>query len=145
MTFRPRTQNWPLSEETESLGEKLLDAAFEVHRELGPGLLESAYVECIADLLRERGHVARTEVRFPITFRGKRLAKTFKIDLVVDGRVFLEAKSVETVLPVHHAQANSYQRLAWLPLGYLMNFNVQLLKDGYHRKTLAQAENPRSS
>lgn len=140
MTFRPsRLQDWPLTDELEALGSGVLDAAFEVHRELGPGLLESVYAECLAEAMRMRNLVVEREVPVPIHFRGRRLEQRLRLDLRVGGRVIVEVKAVEEIHPIHEAQLLSYLKLAHAPLGYIINFNVPLLRGGIRRRVNSKA------
>lgn len=118
---------------TEKLATEVVDAIFAVHRELGPGLLESVYEECLSLELRSRGIRHERQTAVPVVFRGQRVDIAFRVDLIVDGRLLLELKAVESLLPVHKAQAITYLKLLRLPLGLLVNFNVPLIKDGIKR------------
>jgi GxxExxY protein len=111
----------------------ILDAAIRVHRSLGPGLLESVYEAVLAYELRERGHHVQTQVPIPVVWNDVRLEAGFRADLIVDHLVIVEIKSVEALAPVHAKQVITYLRLADKRLGLLINFNVDLLKDGVHR------------
>lgn len=108
-------------------------AAMEVHRHLGPGLLESAYEECLCWELKERGIAFDRQVELPVTYKGQRLECGYRMDIVVDGRVLLELKSVAKLLPIHEAQTITYLKLSGIKVGLLINFNVPLLKDGIKR------------
>ncbi|GMV99914.1 MAG: hypothetical protein AMXMBFR84_10530 [Candidatus Hydrogenedentota bacterium] len=111
----------------------IIGAAIEVHRELGPGLLESAYEECLATELADRGfHVAR-QVMLPVCYKGRELDAGFRIDLLVDNQVIVELKSVGKIEPIHQAQLLTYLKLAGKSHGLLINFNVTVLKDGIKR------------
>ena len=117
----------------EETGKEVVDSAIQVHRALGPGLLESAYEICMMHELESRGiHVSR-QVPMPISYKGMRLDVGYRLDLLVDDRVIVELKSVRSLLPVHQAQLLSYLRLGKFRLGYLMNFNVYQMKDGIKR------------
>ena len=111
----------------------ILDAAIFVHRELGPGLLESVYQECLYLELTERGLKAEQFVSIPIQYRGEFLGKHFTIDILVEDSIVLELKAVEKILPVHEAQLISYLKIADKQIGLLINFNEKLLKDGFKR------------
>jgi GxxExxY protein len=111
----------------------VLGAAITVHKEIGPGLLESVYHCCMVDEMITRNLNVISQVSVPIVYKGKNLGKEYVIDLLVEDQIILELKSVEVVLPVHEAQVISYLRLANKPLGFLINFNVPLLKNGFKR------------
>lgn len=111
----------------------ILDACITVHKEMGPGLLESIYVLCLVHELQKRGLRLLTEVSIPLHYKGVVLSKDFRIDILIENEIILEIKSVETLLPVHQAQIISYLKLADKCLGFLINFNVPVLKDGFKR------------
>ena len=117
----------------EALARSAVDSALAVHRALGPGLLESAYRDCLQIELASRGHRVEREQILPINYRGHTIPRAFRADLLVDRELLLELKAVETLLPVHRVQLVTYLRLLRLPLGLLINFNVPLLKDGLQR------------
>jgi GxxExxY protein len=117
----------------ESLATRTINAALAVHRALGPGLLESAYEECLAIELVSAGLSVERQKSIPLTYRGHLINAAYRLDLIVDGKLLIEAKAVESLLPVHRVQVVTYLRLLHLPLGLLINFNVPLLKDGLHR------------
>jgi len=104
-----------------------------VHSTLGPGLLESAYQACLAHELRDRGLDVAVEVPLPVVYEGHKLEVGYRIDLVVEGRVVVEVKSVETIHPIHEAQLLSYMRLSGMGVGLLINFNVLCLRNGIKR------------
>jgi len=120
----------------ECLAGSIVDAAIKVHAALGPGLLESVYEACLAHELETRGHHVKKQVALPIQYDTLRLDAGLRMDLVVDDLVVLELKSVEHLLPVHHAQLLTYLKLSGLRLGFLLNFNVSLMKEGIVRKIL---------
>jgi GxxExxY protein len=120
-------------EEYKYFGSQILDGAFQVHREMGPGLLESVYQFCLADELRSRGIMVEEQVYLPLFYKGKNLQKHFKLDLVIEKEILIEIKAVEILMPVHEAQLISYLKLSGIKLGYLINFNIPLLKDGFKR------------
>jgi GxxExxY protein len=112
----------------------VIQAAIAVHRELGPGLLESVYRKCLKKVLRDMGYTVMEEVYLPLTFRGEVIEeKGCRIDLLVDDRVIVEIKSVEEMRPLYEKQLGTYLRLMELQLGLLINFNVPLLRDGIKR------------
>jgi GxxExxY protein len=111
----------------------VIGCAIEVHRFLGPGLLESAYESCLEHELMAKGHLVERQRGVPIVYRGLRLDCGYRLDLVVDNAVIVEVKSVEHLLALHSAQLIFYLRLTGLPLGLLINFNVGLLKQGVRR------------
>lgn len=115
------------------ISRKIVDAAVQVHKILGPGLLESVYRECLVHELRKRSLSVRAEVDVPIVYDGMTLASSLRLDLLVNGSVVVELKSIEGILAVHRGQLLSYLRLSRLKLGLLINFNVVLLKDGIVR------------
>jgi GxxExxY protein len=120
----------------EALTERIIKAAIEVHRQLGPGLLESAYEECLGYEFAADGLVYERQKLLPLTYKGKMLECVYRIDLFVEGRVIVELKSVEKLLPVHEAQVLTYLRLTGVKTGLLFNFNIPLLKDGLKRFVL---------
>lgn len=111
----------------------ILEAAIEVHRELGPGLLESAYEECLCRELAARGTVFERQKEIPVVYKGEIVQSTYRTDLLIDGRIVVELKSVEPILKVHEAQVLTYMRMGRFPVGLLINFNVPVLKDGIRR------------
>jgi GxxExxY protein len=119
--------------EYNSLSEKIISSCIEVHKELGPGLMESVYEVCAEHVMTKKGLYVQRQVIL-LTFKGKTLNKEFVIDLMVNDLIIVEFKSIETILPVHEAQLVSYLKLADKKLGLLINFNVTLLKDGIRRK-----------
>lgn len=116
--------------------ERIIGAAIEVHRQLGPGLLESAYRVCMAHELRQRGGHMRTEVPMPIEYKGVRLDVGYRLDMLVDERVVVEVKAVRELLQIHHAQLLSCLKLGELRVGLLLNFHVPVLKSGIKRIVL---------
>jgi GxxExxY protein len=112
---------------------QILDAAIDVHKELGPGLLESAYEACLAYELRKRGLKVLTQVGLPVVYDEVQLDVGYRLDLLVEGCVVIELQSVEQIHPLHQAQLNTYLKLSDKRLGLLINFNVTRLKDGFKR------------
>ena len=115
------------------IGTLILSAAIEVHRELGPGLLESVYEVVLARELTSRRLAVERQVPVPIVYKGLRFEEGFRADLIVEGKVLLELKSVERVTPAHKKQVQTYLRLTGWKLGYLLNFGEAVLKDGITR------------
>ncbi len=120
----------------EELTRKIIGAAIEVHRALGPGLLESAYQVCLARELTLQGIPFESEVPIPVVYKGVNLDAGYRADLIVDGKVVIELKAVESLLPVHEAQLLTYLKLTNCKVGLLINFNVPVLKDGIIRRVL---------
>ena len=117
----------------EEITGKIIDAAMKVHTALGPGLLKSAYEACLLFELHKRGLKAAQQVELPVVYEGVKIDVGYRIDLLVEDAVIVELKSVEKVLPIHHAQLISYLKLSGKKVGLLMNFNVEHLKDGIKR------------
>lgn len=112
----------------------IIHAAIEVHKELGPGLLESVYRKCLAQELRGMGYDVKEELYLPVVFRGETIEeKGYRIDLLVDENVVVEVKSVEDMMTLFSKQLGTYLKLLHVQLGLLINFNVPLLKDGIKR------------
>jgi GxxExxY protein len=116
----------------------IIAAAIAVHRECGPGLLESVYTECMTYELQERDFEVETGLRIPLTYRGRRLSSHYYLDLRVNRQVIVEVKSVAALAPVHTAQLITYLKLTACPVGLLINFNVPVLKQGVRRVVLAE-------
>jgi len=117
----------------ETIGKDIVDAAIKVHRALGPGLLESAYQHCLAYELRQRGRRVECEVLQPVLYNGQRIDAGYRIDMLVDDTVVVENKTVEQLLPIHEAQLLTYLKLRDCRLGFLLNWNVVLMKNGIER------------
>jgi GxxExxY protein len=113
--------------------ERIIGAAIEVHRHLGPGLLESAYEACLCHELSLRGLQFRRQVHLPVTYKGLKLDCCYKMDLVVGDTVVVEIKSIDELLPIHTAQLLTYLKSFDKPVGLLINFNVPVLKKGLKR------------
>lgn len=111
----------------------IVNSGMKVHSTLGPGLLESAYQACLAHELRSRGLGVATEVALPVVYEGYKLEVGYRIDLVVENRVVVEVKSVDSIHPIHEAQLLSYMRLSGIGVGLLINFNVLCLRNGIKR------------
>jgi GxxExxY protein len=118
----------------DEVSKSIIGAAIEVHRTLGPGLLESAYEECLCHELELRGIAFRRQVTIDIDYKGKLVRNAFRIDLLVEELVIADLKSIERFHPIHEAQILTYLRLANRWLGLVMNFNMPVLKDGIMRR-----------
>jgi len=116
--------------------EKIIGAAIAVHKELGPGLLESAYEACLVYELVQNGLKAESQKPLPVSYRGVRVDCGYRIDLLVEDQIVLELKSVEKIEPIHEAQLLSYLKLSGYKVGLLINFNVRLLRSGIRRFVL---------
>ena len=113
-----------------SLAHQVIGSAIEVHRAVGPGLLESAYAKCLQHELRHRGISFAAEVEVPLVYRGASINCHYRVDLVVDQALIVEIKAVDALLPVHSAQVLTYMKLLEIRKGLLINFNVPVLKSG---------------
>jgi GxxExxY protein len=118
----------------ESIGKQIVDSAIKVHREMGPGLLESVYETCLQHELTKRSLKVERQKIQPVHCDGIQIDDGYRIDLLVEGKVIIELKAIDTIHPIHHSQTLTYMRLSGCTLGYLINFNVILLKQGLHRK-----------
>ncbi len=139
MTSPPRhqgTKTSDLPENLDPIAKLIVDSAFRVHKELGPGLLESVYEHCLAHELKKRNRQVARQVPVPIRYDGEVLDAGLKLDLVVESSIIVEVKAVESYNPVYHAQLLTYLKLPGLRLGFLINFNVPLIKDGIRRVVL---------
>jgi GxxExxY protein len=123
-------------EQTERIARSVVDGAMAVHRTLGPGLLESTYEICLAHDLERRGHSVIRQMALPVVYEDIKLDGGYRIDLAIDGDVIVEVKAVDALAPLHQAQLLTYLRLSGLRLGFLINFNVVLLKQGIKRMIL---------
>lgn len=117
----------------EELAKQIFLASLEVHKIMGPGLLESVYEMCLLRELQLRNISAECQVGIPLQFKGFDLSKEYKIDILVENEIILELKSVDAILPVHKAQIISYLKLADKRMGFLINFNVPVIKNGFKR------------
>ena len=117
----------------EYYAKQIVNAGYRVHKELGPGLMESVYQFCFMEELRIRGIKANQEVFQPLYYRGNKLNKDFRLDILVENEIIIEIKAVEVLLAIHSAQLISYLKLSDKRLGFLINFNVPVFKDGIHR------------
>lgn len=130
---RVAKETWSYMKTEDPISHQVLLAAIEVHRTLGPGLLESAYEECLCHELQLQGLRFERQVPLPVAYKGVRLDCGYRLDLVVEEKVILELKSTSRFEPIHEAQLLTYLRLTKLKLGLLLNFNVPLMRDGIKR------------
>jgi len=119
--------------QNDPLTERVIGFAIEVHRHLGPGLLESAYEECLCYELSQAGFALTRQVPLPVVYKSVRLDCGYRLDVVVENRVIVELKSVERLMPIHEAQVITYLKLSGIPIGLLLNFNTPVLRDGIRR------------
>ena len=120
-------------QERDPLTEAIIGAAIEVHRVLGPGLLESVYEKCLCYELQLRGIDFRPQVQLPVVYKGVEMDCHFQMDLIIPGKVVVELKAVDALHPIHEAQLLTYLKLSGIRVGLLINFNVPLLKNGVKR------------
>ncbi len=120
----------------QDLTEQVIGAAIEVHKQLGPGLLESAYEECLCHELHLLGISFKRQVPLPVEYKGIKLDCGYKLDILVEDAVILELKCVEKVLPIHEAQLLTYLKMTGKKIGFILNFNVAVLSRGLVRKVL---------
>jgi GxxExxY protein len=126
----------PLAISTEEAAKSVVDSAMTIHRALGPALLESAYEVCLAYELEKRGRAVARQIALPVVYESIKLEAGYRIDLIVDNVVIIEVKAVEALAPIHEAQLLTYLRLSKRRLGFLINFNVVMLKQGLRRRIL---------
>ncbi|MGB8644678.1 MAG: GxxExxY protein [Anaerolineae bacterium] len=119
--------------EMEAVAKEIVDSAIKVHRALGPGLLESAYQQCLAFELHERGLKVECEVPIPVIYQSHQIDVGYRIDMLVDGCIIVENKAVDQIIPIHEAQLLTYLKLSNLQLGFLLNWNVLLMRQGIRR------------
>lgn len=117
----------------EILSKEIVDSSYQVHKEMGPGLLESVYQSCMIYELESRGIKVDSEVVMPLYYKGNILDNKYRIDLLVENNIILELKSVEVLKPVHRAQIISYLKMSGCHLGFLINFNESVIKNGIIR------------
>ena len=122
--------------EFDNVSNKIIGCVIEVHKHLGPGLMESAYERCLSYELNSNGLKHEVQKQIPIDYKGIKLDVGYRIDLLVENSVIIELKSVEKMLPIHEAQILTYMKLAEIPVGLLINFNVIKVKDGIKRYVL---------
>ena len=122
--------------EFDKLSNRIIGCALEVHRYLGPGLLESTYEQCLAHELRLGGIPFKLQYSLPVEYKGIKLDCGYRIDLLVDDSIIVELKSVDKILPIHQAQLLTYMKLSSISIGLLLNFNVEYMKNGIKRMVL---------
>jgi GxxExxY protein len=122
--------------EFENITREIIGAAIEVHKQLGPGLLESAYEECLVFELKQKGYRVERQKPVPVMYKEIKLDYGYRIDVLVENKVLLELKSIEAIAPVHEAQILTYMKFSGIKIGLLMNFNVTVLKNGLKRFVL---------
>jgi len=132
------TNHQDMSPQLDALSKQIVDSLFTVHKELGPGLLEKIYEEALVSEFTERNIPFVRQQPIPVIFKGKRLPIDYKLDICVAGSVILELKTVEAILPVHKAQLLSYMKLMQAPMGFIVNFNEIMIKDGIKRMVLGE-------
>ncbi|MDA0305605.1 MAG: GxxExxY protein [Proteobacteria bacterium] len=123
----------PIPEQTEKIAKEIVDATFKVHSTLGPGLLEKVYETCLAHEFEKRGITFQRQCNLPIVYDGITIDAGLRFDLMVEESVIIELKAVEKVIPLYKAQILTYLKLSGLRLGFLINFNVPLIKNGIER------------
>jgi GxxExxY protein len=134
--YEEKKEYVPIPAETEKVAHEVIQGAFRVHRELGPGLLESVYESCLCHELSKSRLEFKRQLALPIVYDGLRLESGLRIDLLVEDCLIVELKACDGLLPIHQAQTLTYLKLAQVRLGLLINFNVELLKDGLKRIVL---------
>jgi len=117
----------------ETTASAIVNAAISVHRELGPGLLESAYQQCLVYELRKCGNNVKTEILLPIKYDGLEIEAGYRIDMIINEKVIVENKAVKEIAPIHKAQLLTYLKLGNFKIGFLLNWNVNLMRDGIKR------------
>ena len=120
----------------DELSNKVIGCAIEVHRNLGPGLLESTYEQCLAHELKQNGIFFKLQYPFPVEYKGVKLDCCYRLDILIEDKLIVELKSVEKLAAIHEAQLLTYMKLAGIGIGLLINFNVRILKDGLKRYVL---------
>ena len=122
-----------MTKDVELIAADIVDSAIKVHRELGPGLLESAYQHCLGHELRKRGHKVLFECTLPLDYDGEHIDIGYRLDVLVDDQIIVENKTVEAILSIHEAQLLTYLKLSGCHIGFLLNWNVRMMKNGIKR------------
>lgn len=135
MVFDPRNVK-PPQEEDDPLTREVIGLGIEVHRQLGPGLLESVYEKCLCWELRQASFNIEQQVFVPLIYKGIHLDSGFRMDIVVNGELVIELKSTDKILPIHSAQLLTYMKLSQIPKGLILNINTPILKQGIKRHKL---------
>ncbi len=138
--IKPNRFKNDVNPETNRISKEVVDAAFKVHYALGPGLLENVYETCLIHKLLQKNLNVKNQVTLPIIFEDITLDAGLRLDLLVEDKLIVEIKAVETLLPVHHAQLLTYLKLSGYELGLLMNFNVPIMKNGIKRIALSNQQ-----
>ena len=120
----------------DDISKRVVDCAFHVHKQLGPGLLENAYEECLCILLNKENIPFQRQVQMPLFFENQKIDVGYRVDIIVQDELIIELKSVEKIIPLHHAQLLTYMRLSKISAGLLINFNSKLFKEGIKRFVL---------
>jgi len=120
----------------EEIARNIVDSAIKIHREFGPGMLESAYQKCLAHELTRRGYKVVCEVVLPIKYEGEIIESGYRIDMCIEDCILIENKTVEKILPIHEAQLLTYLRLSKIRLGFILNWYSTLMKDGIKRMVI---------
>ena len=126
----------PIAQDIDVIGKEIVDSAFKVHNAMGPGLLESVYEECMMHDLKAKGLRVANQLEIQIDYFGNPLRSKLRLDMLVEGKIIIELKSVERMIPLYESQMLTYLKLSKKRLGYLINFNVPLIKDGIKRIAL---------
>jgi len=129
---------YEISEQTNKISKDILDVCFYVHTKLGPGLLESVYEECVFYFLNQKGIAVERQKTLPVIIDDLKIYSGLRLDLLVENQIIVELKAVEKLAPVHEAQLHTYLKLANIPLGLLINFNVPSLKQGIKRIAMSK-------
>lgn len=122
-----------VSQEIDRLAKEIVDCAYTVHKEIGPGLLENAYEILMVEEITSRGLSVKTQVPLIVKYKGTKVDMAYRLDLVIEDKILIELKSCEKLLPIHEAQILTYLKLSDYSLGFLMNFGSTLIKDGLRR------------
>jgi GxxExxY protein len=125
-----------IPKELDLIGKAIVDATFKVHVARGPGLMENVYEICLAHEIRKRGIAVDRQIVLPVLYDGIAMEAGMRFDLLVDGKIIVEVKAVEQIVPVHKAQILTYLKLTHRRLGYLINFNEHVIREGIHRLVL---------
>ncbi|MEM8947677.1 MAG: GxxExxY protein [Planctomycetota bacterium] len=125
-----------IAPEVDEVARQIVDSAFQVHKKLGPGLLESVYERCLCHELTKRNLVYESQKNLPIAYDDLKIESGLRLDLLVTDSIIVELKAIESLLPIHEAQLLTYLKLSSKRLGFLINFNVPLIKDGIRRIAL---------
>ncbi len=126
------------SKEDNALSSEVIDSAIYIHKDLGPGLFEKVYQECLFYHLDKKGIKIKKEVILPVSFEGVFLDAGYRLDLLVEDRLIIELKAVDQILPIHQAQLHTYLKLSGKKFGLILNFNAPLMKDGIKRMAMSR-------